>query len=136
MRIFRKLQQTSRILNQIKTGDRIKETRFIKQEDVDKFADVSGDHNPIHTIQSQQPIVHGAFLNSIVSGIIGCKFPGPGTIVLSQQFSFPNKCYPDDAIEIVIELLESRKIMKVRYEITQSENIVFEGTANLLKPRE
>lgn len=135
MRIIRQLLQCSKRINEIKPGDFIRETRLIRQEDVDKFADICGDHNPIHTTESQQPIVHGALLNSLVSGIIGMKFPGPGTIVLSQQFSFPNKCIPNETIEIFVELLEARKIMKVRYEITQNKDVVFQGTANLLKSK-
>lgn len=135
MRFLRQLHQASKIFSEIKPGDSIKVTRLIAQNDVDHFSEVSGDHNPIHKTGSPQPIVHGAFLNSIVSGIIGTQFPGPGTMVLSQQFTFPNKCYPDEPIDIVIELLEARKIMKVRYEITQSDNVVFHGTANLLKSK-
>lgn len=137
MRIFNRLLQSLKS-SHLKVGDFIKETRIITQKDVDTFSDVSGDHNPIHKKEfcdemKTRPIVHGALLNGIVSGIIGTKFPGPGTLVLTQEFTFPKKCYPDEEIEVVIELLEARKIMKVRYEITQSDQLVFEGIASLLK---
>lgn len=130
MKLFNFLCQSSR---KLKVGDFIKEKRIITQSEVDKFSDLCGDHNPIHKISdNNQPIIHGAFLNSIISGVIGTKFPGPGTIVLSQEFNFPKKCYPNEEFEILIEVLEARKIMKIQYDITQNNQSVFKGTANLL----
>lgn len=47
-------------------------SRVITKSDVEKFAVVSGDTNPIH-FEGDNPIVHGALLISIISGIIGTK---------------------------------------------------------------
>lgn len=77
-------------------------------------------------------MVHGAFLNGIVAGLIGTRLPGPGTIVLSQNFSFPSKCSTDEPIEITIELTDVRKIIKIIYECRQSDNVVFQGDAKLM----
>lgn len=117
-----------------KPGDFIKTTKIIRQFDVDKFSEVSGDHNPIHKTGSSttKPLVHGAFLNSIMSGIIGTQLPGTGTMVLSQSFSFPTKCYVDDPIDFYVELLEVRKILKIKYQCIQNDNIVFDGEAKLM----
>lgn len=116
-----------------KAGDIIKTTRIITQNDLDKFSDISGDHNPIHKLgQSKTPIVHGAYLNSIIAGIIGTQLPGPGTEVISQIFFFPNKCYPNKEIEILVELKDTRKIMKITYVCTQEGKIVFDGEARLV----
>jgi acyl dehydratase len=133
MKLFRYLQKASK-LHTFKAGDFVKETRIITIEELDKFSDVSGDHNPIHKKSkdvNHKPIVHGAFLNSIVSGIIGTKLPGSGTIVISQKFVFPSKCFIDEPIEIFVELLDVRKIMKVEYRCEQNGSIVFEGEAKI-----
>lgn len=113
----------------------VRETRIITQEDVDRFAEISGDHNPIHksTHPMDRRCIHGAYLNAIISGIIGTKMPGPGCIVLSQEFTFPTKCVVDKEIEMCVRLIERRKIMKVEYTCTQSDKVVFEGTAKLIK---
>lgn len=113
----------------------VRETRIITQADVDCFADISGDHNPIHksTHPVEQRCVHGALLNALVSGIIGTKMPGPGTVVVSQTFTFPAKCVVDQEIELNVRLIENRKIMKVAYSVTQSNIVVFEGTAKLIR---
>lgn len=71
-------------------------------------------------------------MNGLVSGVIGTYMPGPGTIVVSQSFSFPHKCVVDKEIEINVEVIERRKIIKVAYECRQDEKIVFTGTARLI----
>lgn len=132
MRLFRFAQQAVR--SGFKVGDCVKETRIITETDLDRFSDLSGDHNPIHkrSLENVNPIVHGAFLNSIVAALIGNQLPGPGTIVISQTFSFPSKCFTDIPIEIKVELQEVRKIMKVKYECRQKNEVVFEGEAKLM----
>lgn len=112
----------------------MRETRTITCYDLDAFSKITGDHNPIHkrSPDNQKPMVHGAFLNSIVAGLIGTRLPGPGTMVLSQNFSFPAKCFADEPVEILIELLDVRKIIKVSYECKQGGNVVFQGDARLM----
>ena len=46
--------------------------RTISQEDVCNFSKVTGDTNPVH-FEGDAPIVHGALLLGIVSGIIGTR---------------------------------------------------------------
>jgi acyl dehydratase len=117
-----------------KAGDFIKVNKTISTQDLDLFSNITGDHNPIHKVSSsnQVPLVHGAFLNSIVAGIIGTKLPGPNTIVISQNFSFPSKCFADEPIEVHVELVDVRKIIKAAYKCTQSGRVVFEGEAKLM----
>lgn len=65
------------------------------QEDVDLFAKVTGDNNPIHideefalTSRFGSRIMHGFLSGSIFSRIIGMYFPGNGAIYLSQSMKF------------------------------------------------
>lgn len=132
MRLLRILHQA--VKSSLKAGDFIKETRIITQQELDQFSNLSGDHNPIHksSVDNQKPLVHGAFLNSVVAGLIGTQLPGPGSIVVSQNFTFPSKCFADLPIEIFIELLDARKILRVRFECEQNGIMVFEGEAKLV----
>lgn len=109
-------------------------TKTITQKEVDDFAKLTNDQNPIHKAidSNSTPIVHGAFLNGLVAGVIGTQMPGPGTIVVSQEFSFPHKCFVNKEIEIFVELIERRKILKVCYECKQDGKVVFTGTARLV----
>jgi acyl dehydratase len=135
MKLSVRLLRSARL--SFKAGDVVRETRVVTQKDLDLFSNLSGDHNPIHkSSSSDQPLVHGAFLNSFISGIIGTKLPGPGTILIAQNFNFPSKCFTETPIEITVELMDVRKIMRVRYECEQNGNIVMQGEAKITMSRD
>lgn len=118
-----------------KVGDEVTVKRKITTEDLQSFAQLSGDTNPIHlTAEQERPIVHGAFLNGLVSAVIGTRLPGPGTLVVSQNLNFPNKCYANEEVAVTVQLVEDRKIMKVKFycEVAEEKKIVLHGDAKLV----
>lgn len=118
----------------VKNLPQIVEKRIITQAEVDEFAKLTGDTNFIHSSECppERRCIHGAFLNAIIGGIIGTKIPGPGSIVVKQEFSFPQKCVTDDEITFLVQLLEDRHIKKIAYECQQKDLVVFRGTANIV----
>eukprot|EP01135_Chromosphaera_perkinsii_P004086 Nk52_evm5s269 gene=Nk52_evmTU5s269 len=74
--------------------------RQFTEAEILSFAALSGDYNPLHTdaeaarsSRFKQRIVHGALINSVISGVIACHLTGPGTIYLRQTVSFPNPLF-------------------------------------------
>lgn len=118
----------------IKEIPRHVEKRIITQQEVDEFAKLTGDTNVIHSMECPSDVrcIHGAFLNAIVAGIIGTKMPGPGSIVVQQDFAFPQKCVCNEEITITVRMLENRHIKKIGYECRQNGMPVFVGTANIV----
>lgn len=110
-------------------------TKKITASDIQKFIDLSGDSNPVHSGNiGQRALVHGAYLNSLVSCVMGTKLPGPGTLVVKQTLNFPNKCFVDDIVTVTVKILDARKIIKVEFSCdVQAENkTVLYGTAHLV----
>lgn len=123
---------TSNILENLKIGNRVSIQRTITEDDVLGFAKLTNDYNPIH-INSTRNIVHGAFLNGLLSGILGTKLPGPGTLVVEQIIKYPKPCYVGDTVEISVEITSIRKIVKCKYTcVANAERIVMEGEAKLM----
>lgn len=119
----------------LEVGSNIQVSRKITNEDVEEFCRISSDTNSIHVGNNyKKAVVHGAFLNSLVSGVIGTKFPGPGTLVVSQNLNFPNKCFAGETVKITVTLIENRKIMKVNFlcEVEDENKIVLHGDAKLM----
>lgn len=119
----------------LRIGDNVTIVKHITRSDIETFMDISGDTNPIHVhSESAKSVVHGAFLNALVSGIIGTMLPGPGTLVVSQTLNFPNKCFEGDLVKITVTLTENRKIMKVKYEcvVEKTNKTVLFGDARLV----
>lgn len=118
-----------------KAGDKVTVKRKLTNEDLQAFSQLSGDTNPIHSAVGQErAIVHGAFLNGLVSAVIGTRLPGPGTLVVSQNLNFPNKCYANEEVTVTVQLVEDRKIIKVEFfcEVTEEKKIVLFGDAKLI----
>lgn len=119
--------------NNLREGDQVSIFKTVTNDDILKFAELTGDYNPIHT-ESARNIAHGALLNGLVSGLIGTKLPGAGTIVIEQNLTFPKPCYAGDIVEVVIKIVSVRKIITCEYMcIANGNRIVLEGDAKLMK---
>ena len=83
------------------------------QEEVNRFAEVTGDKNPVHLdaeyaakTMFKRPIMHGFLGGSIFSKVFGTLFPGEGTIYLKQQMSFLRPMFVDTEYEAVFTVKE------------------------------
>lgn len=127
-----------RMSSLFKVGDNASFTKKITKEDIERFVELSGDSNPLHLGDGQErAIVHGAYLNGLVSALMGTKLPGPGTLVVAQNLNFPNKCYVGDVVNVKVELVDIRKIVRAKFECTVEEEgtVVLYGSANLILPK-
>jgi acyl dehydratase len=115
-------------IGKYKVGDTLKLTRAIRQDELDKFSELTGDQNTLH--KDDEAFVHGAFLNGIIAGIIGTHLPGYA--VVSQSFLFPNKCLPNEEITFSVKFGEMRKIVTMKYLCEQNGKTVFQGDAKLI----
>lgn len=120
----------------------VSEKITITDEMVIRFSELTGDKNPLHldsdycaNTKFKKPIVHGMFLSSFFSKLISEKYPGPGSIYLSQNLSFISPCFIGDTINVVIELNE--KINSKYYLRTiiydSNDNKIIDGEALILK---
>lgn len=125
-----------------KVGDSATFKKKITPKDVEKFAELSGDKNPLHIdkcyIQSQTSfrscVVHGAYLNSLVSKVIGTQLPGPGVVVVRQELNFPNPCYVGEEVEVIVRLTGLRKIITIDFTCkTNNGQVILYGNANLIQ---
>ena len=106
-----------------------------------QFAALSGDTNPIHlddeyaekTIFGKR-IVHGMLLGSFISKMIATKYPGEGSIYLSQNLKFKSPCYIGDTVKVTIKLIEQEgsKYTLGTY-VTNDHHVLIEGEAFVIK---
>lgn len=82
-------------IHDLKVGDSATYTRKITAEMVEQFAELSGDHNPVHLDDKYAKstmfggrIAHGALVSSLFSTIFGVDLPGEGCIYMSQHSKF------------------------------------------------
>ncbi|XP_034950825.1 (R)-specific enoyl-CoA hydratase-like [Chelonus insularis] len=118
---------SSELSRKFEPGQKVSMIRTVTEDDVINFAKLTNDYNPIH-LNADKKIVHGALLNGFLSGVLGTKLPGPGTLVVHQLLNYPKPCYAGDVIEISVTVLSNRKIIKCSYKIVaNSERVVLDG---------
>ena len=126
-----------------KVGDSAELTRKIEQADILAFADVTGDHNPVHvdeafakTTRFGRTIAHGMLSASLISAVLANKLPGAGSIYLGQTLQFVAPVFPGDEITArvtVKEIREGKPIMKLETVcINQRDEVVIRGEATVL----
>lgn len=126
-------------------GMQASRTRTISAEDVETFARISGDTNPVHlddayAAQTQfgRRVAHGIFTLSLISAILGNDLPGVGTIYLGQEVRFKAPVYIGDTITATVELKSYREDKRIATFSTQCSNqdgvVVLTGEAVVLAP--
>lgn len=85
----------------------IREPLTLTQADFDRFARLSGDHNPIHVdpvfaaeTRFGATVSHGMLLFSALRGLIERHYPG--TRMTHQDLKFPAPAYADEALTLEI----------------------------------
>lgn len=98
-----------------KIGDFIAWKKTFTLEDVQKFAAISGDINPVHldadfaaSTQFGKPIVHGMLVSSLFSAIIANELPGPGSIYLHQTLDFKAPVFHNMEVIARVEITNVR----------------------------
>ncbi len=120
-------------------------THRVTSEDIELFARVSGDTNPVHldadyaaTTQFGKRIAHGMFSVSIISAILGNDLPGHGTIYLGQDVKFKAPVYLDDEVTVTVECVKYREDKRIATFKTTATNqdgkLLLEGEAVVIAP--
>lgn len=126
-------------------GQGAETTRTVTAADIDAFAAVSGDTNPVHLDAAYaaatpfgERIAHGMLAAAFISAVLGVKLPGPGAIYLSQSLRFRRPVRIGDAVtaKAAITELDAGKA-RVTFATVCSVNgkTVVDGEAVVVVPR-
>jgi 3-hydroxybutyryl-CoA dehydratase len=129
----------------LKTGDSASLTKTFSDEDVRKFAEISGDTNPVHLDDDfaagtpfKRRLVHGMLTAGLISAVLGTKLPGPGSIYLSQSIAFRAPVFIDDTVTATVTVARNREDKPILTLETVCKNqdgeVVLDGEAVLLVP--
>lgn len=95
-------------LDQLGAGMEARFTQRIGDEDLNQFAGLSGDLNPLHTDREharragyKDRVVHGAMLGALVSRLVGMELPGRRSLLLSMKLEFVAPSFPGDTVEVM-----------------------------------
>lgn len=99
----------------IKVGDTASFTKTITEFDVETFAGLSGDFNPVHIDAEaaaksffHERVAHGILVSGLISAVIGTQLPGPNSIYMGQELRFVAPVKLGDTITATVEVTTKR----------------------------
>ena len=126
-----------------KVGDSAEITKIITETDIQAFAEVTGDHNPIHlddefarSTRFGRRIAHGMLTASLISSVLANKLPGEGSIYLGQSLQFVAPVFPGDEVTARVtikQIRDDKPILKLdTICVNQHNETVIRGEATVL----
>ena len=118
--------------------------KTITDEDIEMFAKVSTDHNPVHLDDDyardtifEGRIAHGMLTAGLISAVIGEQLPGHGTIYMGQSLKFLAPVRPGDSVLAEVEVIgidHSRRRVQLDCRCMVDGKKVLVGEATVLAP--
>ncbi|HWS55548.1 MAG TPA: MaoC family dehydratase [Pyrinomonadaceae bacterium] len=131
----------------LQVGRSAEVSKTITDEDIEAFAALTGDRNPVHLDDEYaarsrfgRRIAHGMIGASLLSAVIANELPGRGSVYLSQSLRFTAPVYPGDTVTArvtVTRLREDKPVVTLETVCTnQRGERVIEGEAVVLASRQ
>ena len=138
---------TNYTFDELTIGQRAEYTRPVSEQDIQLFAAVSGDVNPLHLDADYaagtdfgERIAHGMLTGAFISAALALEMPGPGTVYLGQSLRFRRPVRIGDEITVRLEVTEKREdkgfVTLSCNAVNQDGKSVVTGTADVMAPRE
>lgn len=132
-------------LEDLELGQAAEKRRTVAEGDLDEFAAVTGDTNPLHLDEAYAAatpfkgrIAHGMLSAGYISAVLGTELPGPGAIYVSQTLSFrrPVRIGDEVTARVKVAAIDAAR-GRVTFETvcTVAGKTVVDGEAVVVVPR-
>ena len=122
----------------LKVGQRATRSLKLEMDHVRKFAEITGDYNPLHfekefveKTKFRELVVQGGLTTGLMHALVAMDMPGPGTVFLSQNWKFTAPVYIGDTITaeaVVLSVHETKPVCQLGVTIKrQTGEVVLEG---------
>jgi len=137
----------NRTFDELQPGDSRELRRLCTQDDLLVFANVSGNHNPMHIYNldgdgdgTPEAVAPGMFVGALVSAVIGNLLPGAGTLYRAQSLVFHARAHADDELVsrvTVTDKNESTHTVTLATEVRRvsDDALILSGVAEVEAPR-
>jgi len=106
----------------LKVGQKATRSITLTEEHVRKYAEISGDYNPLHfdaefaaKTKFGRLVVQGGLTTGLPHALVANDLPGPGTVFLSQNWKFTAPVFIGDTITAGAEILKVHETKPVTH---------------------
>jgi acyl dehydratase len=123
----------------IEVGQTAQRQLTLTAADVEAYATITGDRNPLHFDEAfaaatrfGRLVVHGGLTAGILNALVAEDLPGPGTVFMSQELKYTAPVFIGDTITGEVEVLEvhpKKPVTRLKATVRRSDGqVVLEGT--------
>lgn len=127
----------------LKIGDTFTFEKEMTDELIRQFADISGDHNPLHLDEDfakdtrfGKRIAHGMLTSSFISAVLGYKLSVRKIVYLGQTLKFKHPTFIGDVVTAkatVRSIREDKPIVKIETNCENQDGVLLiEGEATIM----
>ncbi|PCH74764.1 MAG: enoyl-CoA hydratase [Rhodobacteraceae bacterium] len=130
--------------NALEIGMEAQQVRTLNADDLYVFANSSGNFNPMHLPDKDgdgdgqvEALAPGLWIGSLISAVLGCQLPGPGTVYHSQTLRFVGRAFAGDTLTIKLRLTAKGDNRLVKFDTwveAADGSRVLEGEAEVYAP--
>lgn len=131
-------------IEDIEIGMRRSLRKQVTDHDIQLFAEISTDQNPVHLDDDyaqdtifEGRIAHGMLTAGLISAVIGEQLPGHGSVYLGQTLKFMAPVRPGDVVfaEVAVTHIDhSRRRVTLDCHCAVGDTVVLKGEALVLAP--
>ena len=118
--------------------------KVVTDRDIEMFAEVSTDRNPVHLDDAyaqetifEGRIAHGMLTAGLISAVIGEQLPGHGTVYMGQTLKFLGPVRPGDMVHAEVEVVaidHGKRRVQLECRCLVNDKKVLIGEATVLAP--
>lgn len=129
---------------ELEVGQRATRELAVDQEMVRKYAEITGDYNPLHfdaefaaKTRFGRLMAQGGIATGLLHALVAMEMPGPGSVFMRQSWSFPAPVYIGDTLRAeatVKSVRPKRNMAELEFEVkNQDGTVVLTGEALVLQ---
>jgi len=122
----------------LKVGQRARRTQTVTAREVELYAQITGDRNPLHfdadfaaRTRFGRLVAQGGIASGMLNALVAMDMPGPGTVFLSQTLTYKAPTYLGDTLTAEVEVLSvkpDKPVCQLKATITnQDGTVLLEG---------
>jgi acyl dehydratase len=122
----------------MKVGQKARRSKTVTARDVDLYAEITGDRNPLHFdaafaagTRFGRLVAQGGITSGMLNALVAMDLPGPGTVFMSQSLKYLAPTYLGDTLTAEVEVLAvkpDKPVCQLKATITnQDGTVVLEG---------
>ena len=122
----------------IQVGQKARRSKTVSARDVELYAEITGDRNPLHFdaafaagTRFGRLVAQGGITSGMLNALVAMDLPGPGTVFMSQSLKYLAPTYLGDTLTAEVEVLAvkpDKPVCQLKATITnQDGTVVLEG---------